>query len=71
VSDDGSLPEVEDDESGETQTIDPARTILYTTNRGMALSGYTDALASAFAGGAAVVNSGYATLPDGTHCGWI
>lgn len=71
VLDDGSLPEVEDDESGETQTIDPARTILYTTNRGMALSGYTDAFASAFAGGAAVVNSGYATLSDGTHCGWI
>jgi len=67
----GVLPEVEDNESGKTISIDPARTILYTTSTEFPLAGYTDALASEFAGGVSVENAGYATLSDGTLCGYI
>lgn len=71
VEDDGSLPEVEDNESGKTISIDPSRTILYTTTTELPLAGYTDALGSAFAGGAAVESAGYATLANGKLCGYI
>lgn len=67
----GVLPEVEDNESGKTISIDPDRTILYTTSTEFPLAGYTDALASEFAGGVSVENAGYATLSDGTLCGYI
>lgn len=69
--DDDGLPEVEDNETGDIITIDPDRTILYTTDNGLPLDNYTDAGASEFAGQVEVENHGYATLSTGQQCGYI
>lgn len=67
---DGELPEIEENESGATVTIDPDRTILYTTNTGLPLNGYTNKLGSEFVGGVSVENTGMTTI-DGQLVGWI